>query len=255
MRSAATAPAAGDPDVMADVRALPMQRHQRYPGSWWRPVQAVSFDGDQTLWDFEAAQTAGLLEVSRLFWKRVGATVSVDDLHEARRLESARNPRSSHEVIRRLSLERVLREQGENDAGLVEEAYARYMTVRHREVKCYPDAGPCLLKLRSRGYKLALTTNGNTRYRELGLPPFDAVTVGQADGVNKPSPSIYELACKRLSVCPSAVVHVGDDASEDYQAASQAGLRVWLICRDRDMPSGYLGGRTLREFLVWLGHR
>ena len=223
-------------------------------GPFQIPIQAVSFDGDQTLWDFEAAQTAGLLEVSRLLWKRVGARVSVDDLYEARRLESARNPRGSHEAIRWLSLERVLREQGTNDASLVEEAYARYMTVRHREVELYSDAAPCLLKLRSRGYQLALTTNGNTQYSELGLPLFDAVTVGQPDGVYKPSPSIYELACKRLSVYPGAVVHVGDDTSEDYEAALQAGLRAWLISRDGDTPSGYFGGRTLREFLVWLGH-
>ena len=51
-------------------------------------------------------------------------------------------------------------------------------------------------------------------------------------GWEKPSPSIFEEAVKRLGLEPHEVVHIGDDKRNDILGASDAGITAWLWGQD-----------------------
>lgn len=66
------------------------------------------------------------------------------------------------------------------------------------------------------GMKLAIVSNFDTRLRpilhQLGLDQlFDSVLISAEIGVEKPNPTIFEMACQQLGVLPEQTVHVGDD--------------------------------------------
>ena len=63
---------------------------------------------------------------------------------------------------------------------------------------------------------------------------FAAVVASEDEGVAKPHPGIFKVACQAVGAPPSACVHVGDRLDVDAIGASQAGLRgVWLDRHDK----------------------
>jgi putative hydrolase of the HAD superfamily len=122
----------------------------------------------------------------------------------------------------------------------------------------YPDVLGALEWLRDRGLRLAVVSNWDSRLPALlaglGLTRFfDAVLVSALEGVEKPSPVIFERAAARLQVPVGACLHVGDSPLDDYRGATSAGLDAVLIDREGLFGNGYrrisnLGG--LHELLA-----
>lgn len=106
-----------------------------------------------------------------------------------------------------------------------------------------PSAGAVatLQALRSRGLRLALVSNYDSRLHQvvadLGLAPFfDAVLVSSEVGWGKPSPRIYAAALAALRVAPGEALMVGDRPREDFEGAQAAGLRALLYDPRRRAP-------------------
>jgi putative hydrolase of the HAD superfamily len=100
----------------------------------------------------------------------------------------------------------------------------------------YDDTLPCLERLRAAGYRMAVVSNwDNSLHRTLrvhGLTPyFELVVASLEEGVEKPDPRIFQIALERLGVQASEVLHVGDNAVDDWQGARDAGLRALLVDR------------------------
>ena len=87
--------------------------------------------------------------------------------------------------------------------------------------------------LKRAGYRIGLITN--CAYDEIAawdsselaglvdVPIFSCV-----EGLIKPDPAIYKLACDRLGVDVSAAVFVGDGGSDELRGADAAGLKaIW----------------------------
>ena len=51
-------------------------------------------------------------------------------------------------------------------------------------------------------------------------------------GVEKPHPSIFLRALKKVGVTPDEAIHVGDQVFSDAQGAKSVGIRPVLIIRD-----------------------
>lgn len=99
-----------------------------------------------------------------------------------------------------------------------------------------PDPGvvETLVELRERGVLLGLVSNctedvalvwPETRF----APLFDAAVFSATSGCLKPSREIYELACDRLGVEPSACLFVGDGANDELGGAERAGMTPVLV--------------------------
>lgn len=104
---------------------------------------------------------------------------------------------------------------------------------------------------------LAVVTNVETSIQEAkiataGLSSLLPNVFGTDLAPAKPDPSLFKLACTRLDVSPSDVVHVGDSWDADVVGALNAGMRaVWLDREDvdpgRELPEGVKRVTSLSE--------
>jgi len=93
-----------------------------------------------------------------------------------------------------------------------------------------PGANEAVAKLKSRGLKIALVSNGMTPFQErnfesLGMSEhFDSVVVSGAVNLRKPDPKIFLLACANVGVTPADCAFVGDNPDADIRAANAMGM-------------------------------
>jgi FMN phosphatase YigB (HAD superfamily) len=104
----------------------------------------------------------------------------------------------------------------------------------------YPDAVPCLERLRAAGYAIGLAGNQPVRAREAladcGLDVDFIATSGEW-GVEKPSPEFFLRVCEEAGRAPSEIAYVGDRVDNDVEPARRAGMTAVFIRRG---PWGYL---------------
>ncbi len=89
-------------------------------------------------------------------------------------------------------------------------------------------------RLRARGLKLGLITNGRVSIQARKLdglairPYFESIVVSEAVGIEKPDPRIFAIALAELDVPASAAAYVGDNPEADVLGAKASGmLAVW----------------------------
>ncbi|WP_345455599.1 HAD-IA family hydrolase [Actinoallomurus oryzae] len=102
----------------------------------------------------------------------------------------------------------------------------------------YPDTVPVLGALRDAGVPVGVLSNIGWDIRPAfervgALASLRAVVLSCEQGVAKPDPALFALACERLGAHPSRVLYVGDDPVKDG-AAVRAGLPVYLLPSERD---------------------
>lgn len=102
----------------------------------------------------------------------------------------------------------------------------------------YPDTVPVLGALRDAGVPVGVLSNIGWDIRPAfervgALDALRAVVLSCEQGVAKPDPALFALACERLGAAPSRVLYVGDDPAKDG-AAVRAGLPVYLLPSERD---------------------
>ncbi len=109
---------------------------------------------------------------------------------------------------------------------------------RHREAwQLYDDVLPILAELQARGIRLAVLSNFDTRLEDLlddlGLVRYFAgVHLSSRIGAAKPDATIFRAALQYHGLQPHEAWHVGDSLREDFEGASQAEIKAWLIGRD-----------------------
>lgn len=105
----------------------------------------------------------------------------------------------------------------------------------------FPDVEETLKGLRSRGYRLGIISNWDSRlFRicdSLGLTSMVEFIVASApEGVEKPDPRLFQIALARAGTTAEGAVHVGDDYLADVVGARRAGLQPFLLDRDKGAP-------------------
>ena len=104
--------------------------------------------------------------------------------------------------------------------------------------RVFADVKPTLTALRAQGYRLAVLSNFDSRLdgllQDLGLTLFfDAVHISSRLGAAKPAPAAFHAALATHNLAPHQVIHIGDSPREDFTGAQAAGLRAFLIDRQR----------------------
>jgi len=124
--------------------------------------------------------------------------------------------------------------------------------------ECFPEVPAVLEGLRSRGCKLAVVSNFDSRLpgilHAVGIQGhFDAVIYSSEAGSAKPDPAIFRQALDALGVAPERAIHVGDSPRADFGGAIAAGLAGLLIRRAHPPAAGSRQViRSLDELLVRL---
>jgi putative hydrolase of the HAD superfamily len=112
------------------------------------------------------------------------------------------------------------------------EIYDEWAACRHFSL--YDDAVPALRALRSRDFLLGLISNTHRSLdafrSHFELDELVAAAVASSEhGYNKPHPSIFRTALRRLAVAPEEALMVGDNYGHDVEGARAAGMHaVWL---------------------------
>ncbi len=195
------------------------------------PVRVVTFDADDTLWDFSSvvpgANTAVVDHLRRLD-PDFGGTV--EDLVETRRLVGEESPHGTpFPLIRHRTIERFVAGWAEPDPGLVTELTAVFFDHRDRHVQLFDDVEPMLDDLEN-DVVVGVITNGAMVWKSTTIA--DRITFWLAAdqiGVRKPDPRIFSMAAVAADCRPRELVHVGDEIARDVVGAQAAGARgVWL---------------------------
>lgn len=199
------------------------------------PVRAITLDLDDTVWPFapigERIERA-LDDWLREHCPRTAARFPVPAMRELRARVYEENAHLAHDMsaLRRLSIERALREGGD-DVALADAAYEVFFAARN-QVDLYPDSADALARIAAR-VPVAALTNGNADLGRIGLQRHFAFQLGAGEhGKAKPSPCIFHAACDRLDCERGQVLHVGDHVEADVAGAARAGLRSCWINRD-----------------------
>ena len=211
-------------------------------------IQAVLFDGDQTLWDFERVMRDALTAVAdELRAARPGPFADGlrwQDLQDDRTAAVAEHPEVwSLERLRVLGFARTLErlrtaEGGDEaaDAALARAMGTSYFAHRDRDPALFPDTVPGLDALRA-DYRLGLLSNGSRLPEKVGLAKyFESVVFAQDHRVAKPDKGIFEVVERQLGVGPEACALVGDHPVNDVAGAHGAGWRSVWIDREGEVP-------------------
>ena len=192
-------------------------------------IEAVCFDLDDTLFDFEQYVRAGLLEAADLVRTRTGRRIR-DELIELY-FEAGVTEGTFDRLVERHDL----------PASLVPELVEAYHDHRGA-LEPYPETEAVLARLGER-YTLGLLTdgrNGRGKLARLGLDSyFDAVVVAHDRDFEKPDVEAFERVAASLGVEPTAAVYVGDHPELDVVGPKQLGMGTVRIRRGRyaDLPS------------------
>ena len=108
----------------------------------------------------------------------------------------------------------------------------------YAKVSLYPDAQELLPRLKEKGLKIGLVTNGlqsdtNKILPKVGLQGFfDVVVVVDTLRRMKPDAEVFHYALERMNATPPEALFVGDEIETDYKGAQRIGLKVFLIDRE-----------------------
>lgn len=223
-------------------------------------IRAISLDLDDTLWPFapigeriEAALHAWFLEHS----PQTAERFPISEMRALRERVFAEFPEHAHDLglLRRLSIERALKESGD-DPALANAAYGIFFRERNR-VDFFPDALDGLHRIAAH-LPIAALTNGNADLAVIGIASLFRFQLGAREyGAAKPDTGFFHEACRRLGCAPHEVLHVGDHPQMDVAGAARAGLRsCWIDRGDHPWPEALpradLHVTTLTALADWL---
>ncbi len=132
--------------------------------------------------------------------------------------------------------------------------WAHYADYNKRYARVTPGALETVKKLRARGVRTGIVTNGYYwQFKELdkmfGLNAVDFVATTDSQGKRlkpKPAPDLLRLAVRELGVKPSEALYVGD-TRVDVLAGERAGVKTILLARARNAGLKARRIRSLRE--------
>ena len=225
-------------------------------------IKAVTFDADDTPWNFDAAMRAGLgsvLEEIRRLAPGWGRTLTVEAMI-AMRDEAEVDMKSTGGSLMDMRREGIRRSLPQDrppddalpDDALVERLLGTYVEHRDRVLAPFDDAVPALRLLRPI-LVLGVVSNGNSRPERHGLGGFFRfVLLSDDHGIDKPDPRVFGMAAKAAGCAVSEIAHVGDNLQTDVAGANRAGaLSIWLNrsgrARTQDDPSPSRVIGSLRE--------
>ena len=204
-----------------------------------RDITTITFDMDDTLWDFRTAMEDALaITLERLRQMAPGDAAQrltvqrMMDIRDEVASELGEGA-ATQEEIRYTSMVRTVELIGFRARGAAEELYRLYWTARLDGAKPFEDAPAVVEALGSR-YRIGIISNGNNRPNDVGLDDiFDFTVFAHQCGLPKPDPRIFEFALAKFGGKPNEVVHVGDSLESDVQGANNHGMvSVWLNRND-----------------------
>lgn len=196
-------------------------------------IRAVTFDLDETLFDFQSCMNAGAAAVVAALGERRPAAAdraTVTLFHELWREVTEEATKSGAPIDwpreRRRGIERLALRCDCRDAVLVDELTDLYFRLRHAPVLPFEDAAEAVARL-SAHLPLGIISNANTTLEQIGLADnFRVVLNPGTSDYRKPAARIFHEAALALGCAPDELLHVGDRWEDDVAGALSAGCQA-----------------------------
>ena len=212
-------------------------------------TQAVLFDLDDTLVDFQYTRRAGLRAVQELLPALAHLPLEELELVHDEQLHAnylrTLGGGLSDEAARLERVRGICRRYGHQpDEGAVARAAAAYAREQQSNARLVPGVAGLLNALAGH-VKIGVVTNGSSarqrgKLERFGIHP-DAVAVSEDVGATKPAPAIFRFALARLGVVPERATMIGDSWENDVLGALGCGMTaVWLNRYGRTCPDASL---------------
>ena len=118
-----------------------------------------------------------------------------------------------------------------------------FSALRDEALRPFPGVVDTLRRLRERGVRLALVTNGSGAAQRRKIdrfdlaPLFDSIVIEGELGVGKPDERVYRHACEQLGVAPAEAWMAGDRLDWDVAAPQRLGiLAIWVDTAGQGLP-------------------
>lgn len=201
-----------------------------------RPLRAVFFDVDDTLFDtssFAAQAREKAVDAMRRRGLNAGRAEVLDTLTAVVSEFGSNDDKHFDRLLMRLP--RVAT-QGCNRDLLVVAAVTAYHDTKWQQLRIDPVAESLLSDLAGTELRLGVISSGLTRKQmekilRLGIDRFvdhGLIFVTDQVGIAKRNPLLYRRAVEAAGVAAAEAMHVGDHAANDVDSAAAAGLvTVW----------------------------
>ena len=205
-------------------------------------ISAISFDVDDTLWNFSDSSNTALLETINVLNKNYSETsikLNVKELQDLRdeteiRLEGIID---DLDEIRKESFRIILAKNGISNESLLAKLYETYTSIKKTLTKPYKDVIPSIKFLKPH-FKIGIISNGNCYPKDLGIENLIDFSIysQKLSGIKKPNPTIFQIASEKINCSPKQILHIGDSYENDYIGARNSGLQSILIDRKNSFP-------------------
>jgi putative hydrolase of the HAD superfamily len=197
--------------------------------------KAVLFDLDNTLHDRDTMIEGVITEL----YDRLKVTATQAEWRQRFRELDNKGYRNRHELFTILCSEFKLERSVDTLVTEVRSSCGQYSAL-------FPDAKSTLDRLRIRGMKLGVITNGTvlsqwSKIQNCGLESLvDEILISEREGIKKPHPDIFRRAAERLEVEVTKCVFVGDNPVNDIAGAAEVGMLPVFIERYEPWPARLL---------------
>lgn len=207
-----------------------------------RPVAAMTFDLDDTLYDNHPV----ILRTTRESHSALQAyhpalkDYSVAQYEQVRNRLLAAEPEIYHDVSewRRRAVEQVMLDVGlPSEQALSGSHDIMAVFARWRSEIEMPEETHATLATLAQRIPLVAITNGNAQPHLCGLDNYFQFTLRAGpDGRAKPFQDMYQLAAERLNLPAENILHVGDDLTTDVAGAIRYGMQsCWINLREGNL--------------------
>ena len=206
-----------------------------------RTTEAVLFDLDDTLIDYQYSRRHGLRAVQELLPGLAPVPLAELELVHDRQLHAnflrTLDGSLSGDDARSERIQGVCHHYGlQPSAKTVSEAAAAYVREKESNLHLTPGVPGLLDALRRRGMKIGVVTNGRSTKQRRKLEHFDirpddldALAISEEVGKTKPHPAMFQHALASLRAAPEHVTMIGDSWENDVLGALGSGIAaVWL---------------------------
>jgi len=207
-----------------------------------KPIKAITFDLDDTLYDNHPVIRKTTAESHRFLQAYHPALhdFSLEAYQQLRDRLLAQEPDIYHDVTewRRRTVEQAMLDVGLSPAEAQEGADKVMAVFAHwrSQVNVAPETHVALAALAER-VPLVAITNGNAEPHLFGLDSyFQFVLRAGPHGRAKPYQDMYHLAAQRLDLPLENILHVGDDLTTDVAGALRCGMQAcWINLREGNL--------------------
>ena len=197
-------------------------------------IEAISFDADGTLWDFEKVMRHSLHHVLKELKKIDRNAAEMLDIERMIKIrnrvaDELKGRVTNLEEIRFEAFRKTLEDIGSPNDALASHLNQIYLEHRFEDIELFNDVLPALKALRLK-YTLGILSNGNSYPERCGLEGiFQFVVFAQDYGIEKPNSKLFEIAVEKAGCSKQQLLHVGDSLRNDVMGAINAGIKcVWL---------------------------